>query len=66
MLLGLNRAIFLIVKNKAMNDLYNVLIVLDCYNKAGNILDGKKIVKITQLISNILFPMIKEEHTIGN
>ena len=48
MLLGLNRAIFLIVKNRAMNDLYNVLIVLDCYNKAGNILDKKKIVKITQ------------------
>lgn len=39
-----------------MKALYNVLIVLDCYNKAGNILDKKKIVKITQLISNILFP----------
>ena len=42
MLFGLNRAIFLIVKNRAMNDLYNVLIVLGCYNKAGNIIDGKK------------------------
>ena len=66
MLLGLNRAIFIIVKNRFMKVLYNVLIILDCYNKAGNIHDKQEIVKKTQLISNILFPMIKEERTIGN